>query len=133
MRLAATIQIHAGKEIGRPLFHHPKNQNTVAVDFDGVLNSSSGPYAKDHFGEPLPEGFALLKMLREKGFDVVVLTARKETDMVAKWLADHGFPNMFVTREKLPALAYIDDRAIHFHKNSTARDIIHQVIKRPER
>jgi len=131
MNLSHTITIFAATELRRPLLHEPDRQKTVCVDFDGVLSESVGPYTKDHFGPPIPEGFKLLRALLDRGYHVVILTARKETDMVALWLSNHGFSNMFVTNQKIPAVAYIDDRAISFADDSDAEDIL-KCVESPE-
>lgn len=34
-----------------------------------------------------------------------------------EWLNNNGFPSMKVTNRKVPAVAYIDDRAIQFNGN----------------
>lgn len=127
MNLSNTLVIYAATELRRPLLNEPGRQKTVCVDFDGVLSESSGPYAPDHFGPPISEGIKLLRILLDKGYDVKILTARKETDLVANWLREHGFPGMFVTNRKIPAVAYIDDRAISFADDSKAEDILKYV------
>lgn len=110
-----------------------EHHNTVCVDFDGVICASDGPYTKDHFGPPIRSGIMLLRMLQRKGYDVVILTARKETDSVAVYLAHLGFPNMIVTNHKIPALAYVDDRAVHAHEGASALSMLREIEKRPKR
>lgn len=128
MNLNDTIQYR--KELGPK--HPDSNYATVLVDFDGVLSESSGPYVKDHFGPPIEEGLKLLRLCLQHGYSVVIFTARKETDMVAKWLDEHGFPNMMVTNHKIPASAYVDDRAIPWHsKHSKAEDVF-KYVKNPK-
>ncbi len=104
-------------------------QNTIALDFDDTLCASSGPYMPDHFGAPIPEGLKLLRLLLSRGYNVVILTARKATDAVAVWLKLHGFPNMVVTNTKVPALAYVDDRAVHWKRGMTAEQALHEILE----
>jgi hypothetical protein len=108
---------------------HPDSEHsTVMIDFDGVLSESSGPYLRGHFGPPLPEGLKLLRLCLQHKYNVVIFTARKETDLVANWLREQGFPHMYVTNHKIPASSYIDDRAIPWStKHSKADDAIKYV------
>lgn len=132
MNLSNTLTLYAAAELRRPLLHEPDRQKTVCVDFDGVLSASDGPYHPSHFGPPLDRGLRLLRELLDKGYHVVILTARKETDLVALWLSHHGFPNMFVTNHKVAAVAYIDDRAISFADDSNVEDIL-KYVESPEK
>lgn len=132
MNLSNTMNIFAAtEELRRPLSHETDRQKTVCIDFDGVLSASDGPYSRAHFGPPVPQGFKLLRGLLDNGYQVVVLTARKETDLITLWLSNHGFPNMVVTNHKVPAIAYIDDRAISFADDSDASNIL-KYVESPE-
>ena len=118
------------KELGPT--HPDTHYATVLIDFDGVLSESSGPYERNHFGPPSKEGLKLLRLCLQHKYSVVIFTARKETDSVAKWLDEHGFPNMLVTNHKIPASAYVDDRAIPWNSSkSTARKTI-KYIRNPK-
>ena len=102
----------------------------VCIDFDGVLNESEGPYqGGNHCGKPIRQGMNLLRMIIAHGYQPVILTARKGTDSVAEWLGTHGFSGLMVTNHKVPAIAYIDDRAIHFD-GSSALSIFKKVVQR---
>jgi hypothetical protein len=95
---------------------------TVAVDFDGTLH----PYTDGWQGtqvadEPPIEGaYDFLLMLTSRGFDVVVHSGRANTidgaRSIHEWLRRHGMRDMVreVTAEKPMAIAYVDDRAVHF-------------------
>lgn len=125
MNLLQTLQAHAA-------WQHPDSMHkTVGVDFDGVLCQSEGPYEYGHFGPPISEGLKLVRLLMEEGYNVKIFTARKETDQVAVWLAKQGLQNMHVTNQKVPATAYVDDRAIPWSsKKSTAEEAL-EYIKHP--
>ncbi len=113
---------------------HPDSEwRTLCIDFDGVLCDSKGPYGWGHFGPPEPEGLKLLRMAIADGFYVTILTARKETDLVAQWLEKQGFPNMVVTNHKVPALAYVDDRAVPWGTGKTKAEAVLKLIKNPKR
>lgn len=55
-----------------------------------------------------------IEKLIDRGFKVVVLTAREELEPVREWLKKNNFPEVEVTNIKPPAIAYIDDRSIRF-------------------
>jgi hypothetical protein len=112
------------------LAHTTNREDVVAFDFDGVLSQTDGPYEHNHFGPPVKEGMKLLRMVIARGYQPVVFTARKETDSVAQWMGAHGFPGLLVTNHKPVAIAYVDDRAIHFAGGSSAIEIFKKIVKR---
>ncbi len=95
---------------------------TVAVDFDGVLHSYVTPWSNEYTipDPPVPGAIEWLQAMLAGGLDVVIFTTRGRTpagrDAVHLWLAKHWpeAPQLQVTAEKPPALAYLDDRAIRF-------------------
>lgn len=87
-------------------------KKTICVDFDGVLNEYNG-YEEGNLGEPLSGSQDFIKELREK-YTVIILTSRPKEQVIG-WLSSNGFPSMKVTNRKLPAVAYISDRAIRFN------------------
>lgn len=91
-------------------------KKTICVDFDGVLNEYNG-YEEDNLGEPLTGSKEFIKELRRK-YKVVILTSRLKKQVI-DWLNNNSFPNIKVTNRKVPAVAYIDDRAIQFNGSYT--------------
>ncbi len=89
-------------------------KKTICMDFDGVLNEYDG-YEEGDLGEPLTGSKEFIKELRGK-YKVVILTSRQK-EQVIDWLNNNGFPSMKVTNRKIPAVDYIDDRAIQFNGN----------------
>jgi hypothetical protein len=106
---------------------------TVAVDFDGVIHDyTQGWQDGSIYGQPVPGSLAALRTLMAR-YAVFIHTSR-DPGQVAAWLADRGLttvidvdgpahpPRQFwdrhgellVTDRKLPAAAYIDDRAVRF-------------------
>lgn len=109
---------------------------TVAVDFDKTIHSyEHGWHDGSIYGTPLPGSLEAIEALMAAGNAVFVHTTRK-AEPVAGWLrargtrahteremASDGQPVgdfwdrtdiVLVTSRKLPAVAFIDDRAIRF-------------------
>jgi hypothetical protein len=99
---------------------YKQQQKTVCVDFDGVLAEYQGWMGPEILGAPRAGAMFFLKSLCEMGFRVVVLTTR-DPEKVGEWLERYGYQHFVdrVTREKPPALAYIDDRALCFRGDFT--------------
>ena len=93
------------------------NDETICIDFDGVLHRYSRGYEDGTiYDVPMPDAVYATHKLADKGYNLVVLTARSpaQFDDIEVWLAAHGFPPMEVTNLKVPAFMYLDDRAIRF-------------------
>ncbi|WP_103501614.1 MULTISPECIES: hypothetical protein [Streptomyces] len=104
--------------------------STVAVDFDGVIHGYSRGWADGTiYDPPVPGSLEALRTLMAS-HSVFVLTSR-DPEQVAPWLDEHGFETvvdrpaarrrfwnsrgkLLVTSRKLPAVAYVDDRAVRF-------------------
>ena len=105
---------------------------TVAVDFDGVIHAyDKGWQDGSIYGEPVPGAFDGLTLLMQR-YAVFIHTSRdpgqvgrwmkKHSDIPVAWFEDDRNPPQFwnhqdsilITSRKLPAVAYIDDRAIRF-------------------
>lgn len=90
----------------------------VCVDFDGVLAQYAGWTGPDNLGSPRPGAKFFLEEIAKLGMKVVILTTRDPV-RIQFWLLENGLSELVdrVTREKPPAVAYIDDRAIVFRGN----------------
>lgn len=106
-------------------------RSTIAVDFDGVIHAYSEGW-KDGtiYDEPMPGAVdGLLRLMRNH---CVFIHTTRSAELVIEWCRLH-FPYNFeeipketlfwdkkfvigVTNYKLPAVAYIDDRAVRFDK-----------------
>jgi hypothetical protein len=95
--------------------HKPR----VLVDFDGVIHRYSKGWQDGSIYDPPIEGaFAALEKLMDAGYEIVIFSTRDSTQ-IRLWLDDRkwpttDYPQVIITNEKLPAIAMIDDRAIHF-------------------
>lgn len=106
---------------------------TVVFDFDGVIHS----YTSGWLGEttipdpPVPGIREALKEIHGAGYEVVVVSTRcataKGKGAIEAWLYNNGLREYIdkVCKEKPPAIAYIDDRAICFdgHPETLLRKI----------
>ncbi|WP_431046755.1 hypothetical protein ACQUSR_32340 [Streptomyces sp. P1-3] len=122
---------------------------TVAVDFDGVIHAYRRGWADGSiYDEPVPGAMEALRILMRE-YAVFVYTTR-DPAQVADWLAGYGFEvvadspgarhrrmwnrrgQLLVTGWKLPASAYIDDRAVRFLDWEQAlRDMAEVVGRQP--
>jgi hypothetical protein len=100
---------------------------TIAVDFDGVIHAySKGWQDGTIYDEPLPGALTSLRVLMQHA--AVFIHTSRQAEQVVTWLVERGMPCrigfdgefwnerglLLVTNRKLPAAAYIDDRAIRF-------------------
>ena len=95
-------------------------KKTVVFDFDGVIHSyTSGWKGAGIVEDPVVPGIqSVIKELREKRYEVVVVSARcsnvEGMDAVKQYLEKNDIIVDRVMKEKPPAICYIDDRAICF-------------------
>ena len=86
---------------------------TVCVDFNGVLDTYDGWHG-DPYSTSMAAGADLfLKRLNDLGYQVFIHTSADVPGVVA-WLEEWHLMQYVqgVTNQKVPAFAYIDDRAI---------------------
>lgn len=88
---------------------------TVAIDFDGVLHQYTGWKGADALDDPMPGAQEFLVELVGRGYRVVVHTTRP-AKYVDPWLQQYHMDDLvdLVTDKKVPAIAYVDDRAVRF-------------------
>lgn len=106
-------------------------RRTVAVDFDGVLHRYDTPWIAPHVIPDLPVEGAIEWLHRTiQVYDVVILSTRCRTwrgrRAIRGWLQRHagtlwydapgcrGIEEIRCTYRKVPALVYVDDRALRF-------------------
>ena len=108
-----------------PCLYAGADTPVVQIDFDGTISLNSG--GRNILGEPIPSGVELVRSLFKLGYRVMILTANPAPDLVAQWCVKHGVPFTAVTSQKMPAVAYVDDRAIPFNPMTPVQDIINRV------
>lgn len=109
-------------------------RDTICVDFDATLWGFGDLECK--FSLPLPGAVEAMQALKAEGWRLVILTSRMsvtwwvdeapryrmntyafgrwQNDVVRDALNRAGIPFDRVTAEKVPAVRYIDDKAVHF-------------------
>lgn len=100
---------------------------TAAVDFDGVIHwYRRGWQDGSIYDDPVPGSLSALRKLMER-YAVFINTSR-DASQVGEWLAKKGFSvclddgiefwntqgTLLVTKRKLAAAVYIDDRGLYF-------------------
>lgn len=95
-----------------------RERKTLCVDFDGVIHAyTKGYHDKTAYDVPMPGAYESLLKLKGQGYRIVIFSAR-DAQEIKQWLTLHwcGTPleNLEVTNIKIPAIAYVDDRAIRF-------------------
>lgn len=105
---------------------------TIAIDFDGVIHAyRRGWHDGSIYDNPIDGAFDAIRKFQKQGMAVFIHTTRSP-ETVADWLGERApdfdivynidpFPvfwdrtdQILVTDRKLPAAAYIDDRAVRF-------------------
>lgn len=114
---SSTVDIKEFKDLCYDCYK--KKPKHICVDFDGVLAIYDGWKGPEHLGEMREGADDFIKMLNYNlGYTVVIHTTR-DPDAVWRWLVKNCLAHLVygVTKEKVPALAYVDDRAICFRGN----------------
>lgn len=101
-------------------------QPRIMVDFDGVLHKYDSWNDGILNKEAIDGSREALDTLHKQGYEIVIFTTRasklSNSDpssdelimRVKQWLKEHNIYYDKITAEKLPAVAYIDDKAIRF-------------------
>lgn len=95
---------------------------TVVFDFDGVVHSYiSGWKGVENIPDPPVDGIKdVLANLHGMGYKIVIVSTRSATDSgkiaIVNWLKKHNMYEFIdeISKEKPPAICYVDDRAICF-------------------
>ena len=105
----------------------PTENKRIMIDFDGVINSYKHGWMDGKLvDEPNLGTKEAIDELHNRGYQIVIFTTRALTthneppaskliEDLKNYLRVHNIYYDGITAEKLPAIAYIDDRAIRFH------------------
>lgn len=105
------------------LGNFPDTMPTIAVDFDGTIAHYQGWAGRGVFLPPLPGAARALRVLKARGWNIVVFTCRTEEDKLRAYLEAHAIPFDAINvgldpgmecSGKVYADIYLDDRAVTF-------------------
>lgn len=94
------------------------NRQTLVFDFDGVIHRYSKGWQSGKIYDPPTDGIKNLLDILKPLYKIVIISTRcidpsMKKEMIS-WLKKYNIPYDEISAEKVPALAYIDDRAINF-------------------
>jgi hypothetical protein len=118
-----------GDDIVKDAGHPPSAKKRICVDFDATLYPFGELLGYDR--EPLSGAREAMLAMRKKGFKLTIFTSRMspswweaegwgpeageiQSEYIKSLLDRDGIPFDEITGEKIPALCYIDDKAIEF-------------------
>jgi len=116
---------------------------TICVDFDGVLHSYTSPWINAHTIPDKPVDGAIEWLFETiQKLDIVIFSTRCKTwrgrCAIRAWIKQHaqglwyepmgcrGIEEVKLSYKKLPALVYLDDRAMRFTGTFPTVNEIHQ-------
>ncbi len=111
-----------------------KKKKTIAFDFDGVIANYNGFVSREHREEPITETVKAIKLLQEKGFNILIHSSRGD-DFLRSYLEGYQIPYDYINHNpnkqgdnpgKPLAHVYIDDRAISF-RGQKAEDLVSEI------
>jgi hypothetical protein len=102
-----------------------KRQQTLAVDFDGVLAEYDGWKGNEVLGSPRDDVVRVLHILRSEGWKILIYTTRS-AEHITDYLAKHQVPYDEINHNssyrnsgsKPVATVYWDDRALRYSGNA---------------
>lgn len=92
-----------------------KEKPLICVDFDGVLNDYEGWRGPNYMYYPRQGAAEFLGLLQEN-YTVGIFSTR-DPWRLREWLEYYHIPYDKIVSQKVPAVAYIDDRALRFDGN----------------
>jgi hypothetical protein len=93
-----------------------ESRKTICIDFNGVLDTYKG-WTGDAAAYPMRDGTVeFLDALIQAGYTIIIFTAA-DVSRVKQWVIRNGLDDLIadVTNVKVPALCYVDDRAVRFN------------------
>lgn len=111
-----------------------QKEKVIAFDFDGVIATYFGFKGKEHEEKPIDETVKAIKLLKEKGFKILIHSTRSD-GFLKNYCEKYSIPFDYINKNPLeegdntrkpPAYLYIDDRAICF-EGQNAEKLVEQV------
>lgn len=108
--------------------HPPMAEGIILIDFDGTIAPFGFLF---DFPEPLPGAIEAIKAFQQAGMKVIIFTSRlsplwlqsvgqtmfQHIDYINRYLAQYGVEVEGITAQKVPSIAYIDDKAYRYDNN----------------
>lgn len=99
-------------------------RKNIVFDFDGVIHKYSRGWQDGSIYDKPVDGIKEVINELHKDYDIYVVTTRArdigQQMQVEKYLNDNGIEFDCVTSIKVPAMVYIDDRAITFNPDNVS-------------
>ncbi len=114
----------------------------IMIDFDQTIHSYHEGWSDGViYGYPLKGAKEAIEQLKSTGYEIIIFTARlsetqefeknRRKKEISEWLDKYEILYDDITSDKLPALCYIDDKAIRFEGCwMEALNNVEQIIKR---
>jgi hypothetical protein len=124
--------------------HPPSAEGIVLVDFDGTIvawGSLRNPVL-------LPMAGSAVRALKGEGYTIGIFTSRlsptwhraegrdpdvgilEQVQIIEQFLFDNEIPHDFITAEKVPAVLYLDDKAMRVNEARNLNDAVDAFLAR---
>lgn len=88
---------------------------TLAIDFDGVIHDKDHPLVGRRMGGPIADAKEALIRLKQLGYKIIVFSVwADKPKVIADWMNYYKIPFDEITNIKPQAKYYIDDKAVRF-------------------
>jgi len=86
----------------------------ICIDFNGVIDTFAGWNGSVEDYPPAPNAEWFLEYVRKQFATVIILTATRPYTLVEDWFIKYELDHLidYVTNVKVPAVCYVDDRAV---------------------
>jgi hypothetical protein len=120
------IQVGKDHDYGMENGHPPVAEKVLCIDFDGTIMPWGPLFNWD--AVPIPGAVEAIRGWHDAGYTIVIFTSRfspmwlkaadenieDHREYIYFHLRRNRIPYSYITCEKVPAVAYIDDKAIEF-------------------
>ena len=139
--VSAGISPYESPSRGKPLYDKTETMTKITeqteevkrlmIDLDGTIHKySKGFLDGSIYDDPVEGSKETLEYFKDNGFEIIIFTSRlsregtnTEEDII-EWLEKWGIPYDSITADKLPAVAYIDDRNLRFSSWKTTINVL---------